>query len=93
MIYLRCKYAEVKMLRKVFRTGNSVVISLPRDVLEYLDIRVGAEIEVNIDRENRQVIIKPVEVPLAITGVDEKFAHQVAEFIEQYRPALEKLAK
>ena len=81
------------MLRKVFRTGNSVVISLPRDVLEYLDIRVGAEIEVNIDRENRQVIIKPVEVPLTITGVDEKFAHQVAEFIEQYRPALEKLAK
>jgi antitoxin MazE len=81
------------MLRKVFRTGNSVVISLPRDVLEYLDIRVGEEIEVNIDRENRQVTIKSVEVPLAITGVDEKFALQVAEFIEQYRPALEKLAK
>jgi antitoxin component of MazEF toxin-antitoxin module len=81
------------MLRKVFRTGNSVVISLPRDVLEYLDIRVGAEIEVSIDRENRQVIIKPVEIPLAITGVDEKFALQVAEFIEQYRPALENLAK
>jgi antitoxin MazE len=81
------------MLRKVFRTGNSVVISLPRDVLEYLDIRVGAEIEVSIDRENHQVIIKPVEIPLAIAGVDEKFAHQVAEFIEQYRPALENLAK
>jgi antitoxin component of MazEF toxin-antitoxin module len=81
------------MLRKVFRTGNSVVISLPRDILEYLDIRVGAEIEVSIDRENRQVIIKPVEMPLPISSVDEKFALQVAEFIEQYRPALEKLAK
>jgi len=81
------------MLRKVFRTGNSVVISLPREVLEYLDIREGAEIEVNIDRENRQVIIKPVEIPSAVSGVDEKFALQVAEFIEQYRPALEELAK
>ena len=81
------------MLRKVFRTGNSVVISLPRDALEYLDIREGTEIEVSIDRENRQLIIKPVEMPHEISGVDEKFALQVAEFIEQYRPALEELAK
>jgi hypothetical protein len=64
-----------------------------REALEYLDIREGAEIEINIDRENHQVIIKPVEIPLAISGVDEKFALQVAEFIEQYRPALEELAK
>jgi len=81
------------MLRKVFRTGNSVVVSLPREVLEYLNLRAGAEIEVNIDRENRRVIIKPVDMPLAIPGVDEKFSHQLAEFIEQYRPALEELAK
>ena len=81
------------MLRKVFRTGNSVVVSLPRDVLEFLDIHEGEEIEVNLDRENRQVIIKPVEMPLAISGVDEGFALQVSEFIEQYRTALEKLAK
>jgi len=81
------------MLRKVFRTGNSTVVSLPREALEYLDIHEGAEIEINLDRKNRRVILKPVEIPLAICGVDETFAHQVAEFIEQYRPALERLAK
>ena len=81
------------MLRKVFRTGNSVVVSLPREVLDYLNIHEGTEIEVDLDRENRQVILKPVEMPLAISGVDEIFAHQVAEFIEQYRPALKELAK
>jgi putative addiction module antidote len=81
------------MLRKVFRTGNSVVISLPREALEYLDIHEGAEVEIDLDRENRQMILKPLEMPLAISGVDEEFAHQVAEFIEQYRPALEELAK
>lgn len=32
-------------------------------------------------------------VRLAIAGVDAVFTHQVAEFIEQYRPALESLAK
>jgi putative addiction module antidote len=81
------------LLRKVFRTGNSLVVSLPREVLEYLDIQNGTEIEVDLDRENRQVILKPVEMPLVILGVDEKFALQVAEFIEQYRPAMEELAK
>jgi antitoxin MazE len=84
---------EAEMLRKVFRTGNSVVISLPRDALEYLDIHEGTEIEVSIDRENHQLIIKPVEMLPVISSVDEKFALQVAEFIEQYRPALEELAK
>lgn len=81
------------MLRKVFRTGNSIVISLPREAIETLDLHEGSEVHLDIDRENRQVIIKPVEVPLAIAGVDPIFARQVAEFIEQYRPALEELAK
>ena len=81
------------MYRKVFRTGNSVVISLPREVLEALNLHVGVEIEMDLDRENRQVILKPVEVPLAISGIDEKFAQQVADFIEQYRTALEELAR
>ena len=81
------------MLRKVFRTGNSIVVSLPREALEYLDIHNGTQIEVDLDRENHQVILRPVEIPLTISGIEEKFAHQVAEFIEKYRPALEELAK
>lgn len=81
------------MLRKVFRTGNSIVVSLPREALDFLEIREGTEVEVDLDRENRQVILKPAAAPLAGSGVDEEFARQVAEFIEQYRPALEKLSK
>lgn len=81
------------MLRKVFRTGNSVVVSLPREALEFLEIQEGTEVEINLDRENRQVTLKPVEISLTGAGIDEKFARQVAEFIEQYRPALEKLAR
>lgn len=81
------------MLRKVFRTGNSMVVALPREALEVLDIRDGSQVEVDLDREKRQVIIKLVKKTPALIDVDEKFAHQVAEFIEQYRPALEKLAK
>ena len=81
------------MLRKVFRTGNSLVVSLPRDALELLGIREGTEVSVDLDRENKKLLIERVEDPLAMAGVDEAFAQQVAEFIEQYRPALEALSR
>jgi putative addiction module antidote len=81
------------MLRKVFKTGNSVVVSLSRDALELLGVSEGAEVSVELDREKRQIIISAVGDPLAFAGVDEEFARQVAEFIDQYRPALDALAK
>ncbi len=81
------------MVRKVFKTGNSMVISVPREALEYLGLQEGMEVSVDLDREKRQIVIKAMDKPLAIAGVDEAFSHQVAEFIEQYRPALEALAK
>ena len=77
----------------MFRTGNSVVVSLPKDALELLGIGVGANVSVDLDRENRQIVITLVEEPLTKVGVDKAFAQQVADFIEQYRPALEALSR
>ncbi len=80
------------MLRKVFKTGNSMVVSLPKDALDILGIAEGSEVSLDLDREKHQIVISPVK-PFAVAGVDEEFARQVSEFIEQYRPALESLAK
>jgi len=41
------------MLGKVFKTGNSVVISLPKDALELLGISEGSDVFVDLDREKR----------------------------------------
>jgi antitoxin component of MazEF toxin-antitoxin module len=81
------------MLRKVFRTGNSTVVSLPKDVIDPLGVRDGSDVSVELDREHRQIIIRPVDKPIAAAGVDEDFARQVSEFIAEYRPALNSLAK
>lgn len=81
------------MLRKIFKTGNSAVISLPKEALDYLHLNEGAEVTVELDRENRRIVIIPAELPIAVAGVDEEFARQVAEFIDEYRPALEALAR
>jgi len=79
------------MLRKVFRTGNSIVVSLPREALDYLGISEGSEISVELDREQRQLVLTVAATELA--EIDAKFARQVDAFIERYRPALEALAE
>ena len=79
------------MLRKIFKTGNSAVVSLPREMLESLGVSDGSDVSVELDPVSRQIIIRPIEK--TIPGVDEDFARQVAEFIEEYRPALEALAR
>ena len=81
------------MIRKIFKTGNSTVISLPKEYLDALDIGQGQEVSVELDRENHQLVIRPSEQPLASVGIDAEFATLVAEFIEKYKPALDELAK
>ena len=79
------------MLRKVFKTGNSIVVSLPKEMLEPLGVIEGTDVSVELDREHGQIIIRP-SLPI-VAGIDEDFAHQLNKFINEYRPALEALAK
>jgi antitoxin MazE len=83
---------KIFKVRKIFKTGNSIAISLPREALEFLGIQEGTAVTVELDREHRKIVIAPIDVLIVTAGVDEEFAHQVKEFIEQYRPALEALA-
>lgn len=77
------------MIRKVFKTGNSLVVSLPRESIEQLGIREGSELAVDV--EEGRITLSPVITP--VNDIDPTFARQLDEFIEQYRPALEALAK
>jgi antitoxin component of MazEF toxin-antitoxin module len=69
-----------------------MVVSIPKDILDELQISEGADVTVELDSQQRQIVISPVE-KAAPTGIDEAFARQVDDFIEKYRPALEALAK
>ena len=79
------------MPRKIFRTGNSAVVSLPADVLERVGLELGDSVTVVADPEQRQIIIAPFEASLP--GVRPDFLDRVDRFIDEYRPALETLAK
>lgn len=79
------------MPRKIFRTGNSAVVSLPADALEAVGLELGDSVTVLADPDRRQIIIAPAEASLP--GVRPGFLDLVDRFIEEYRPALETLAK
>jgi putative addiction module antidote len=79
------------MQRKVFRTGNSLVVSLPEEALDFLGIAEGSEVTVELDMEQQRLVIAPAQPTKAV--IDADFARQVSEFIERYRPALEALAR
>ena len=79
------------MRRGLFESGNSIVISLPRAFLEFLNLEEGSEVSVSLDRQRGVIVVAPAT--RALPRVDAEFGRQVAEFIEQYRPALEALAR
>jgi len=80
------------MIRRLFRTGNRVVLSLPKELLNDLGIQDGDSVNLELDSKRHRVIITPVERTTAVAKVNEEFARQVDDFIQQYRPALEELA-
>lgn len=81
------------MRRKICAIGNSRGVSLPVEALEKLKLAVGSEVDIQVDEEKGRIVIEPVLKATFPEGVDADFASQVNDFIEQYRPALKKLAE
>jgi len=79
------------MRRTLFRTGNSIVVSLPEDALDRLGWSEGSEVSVELDEAQQRVVIAPATP--SVPGVDETFAKQLEEFIDEYRLALGALAR
>jgi putative addiction module antidote len=79
------------MARKIFRTGNSAVVSLPTDVMETVGLELGDEVTVTVDPEHQWIVVAPAGETLP--GVRPDFLDRVDRFIERYQPALETLAR
>lgn len=79
------------MVRKMFKIDRGTVLALPQELLDVLHVQAGEDVAVELDAARRQIIITRIAAEPDGSHVD--FARQVAEFIDNYRPALESLAK
>lgn len=80
------------MLRKVFKTGNSVVVSLPQEYLDALGLQLGSAVQLELDRDHRTLTMTPQTPTPQNAGIDADFAAQLEAFIADYGAALNALA-
>jgi len=77
------------MIRSVFKSGNSLVVALPGQLLDELALKDGSEVNVVLSESGSTIEISPVEKMM----ISPDFARKVDEFIQAYRPALESLSQ
>ena len=81
------------MIQKIIRVGKDLVVALPEIFIQSLQLTEGDEISLTLDPGQSRILIQPVGHSLDLEDIDQKFAAQVSEFIKDYKPALEELAK
>jgi len=75
------------MTQKILKVGSSAAVTIPKNSLEELGIKVGDSVSVEVDKKNQTFIVKPASAQNLETRAWTK------KFIERYRPALDALAK
>ncbi len=76
------------MTQKVLKVGTSAAVTIPKESLKELGLKVGDRVMVKVDRQKRMVSIRPIAREL-----NKELISWTEKFIERYRPALEALAK
>lgn len=77
------------LTQKLYRNGNSVAVTIPKEYLEELKLKVGSS--VILKKEADGLLIISQEKHLA-SDIDNKFAKLVDEFISDHRDVLQELA-
>ncbi len=73
-------------IRKIFRTGNSQVISIPKEMLKKLNLHEGDQVVLELKD-------KTINISLLAEKLSQKdgFSQQIESFLKQYEEVLEKL--
>ncbi|MDO9573488.1 MAG: AbrB/MazE/SpoVT family DNA-binding domain-containing protein [Candidatus Contubernalis sp.] len=77
-------------IRKIFRAGNSQVVTIPAKILKELNLEEGDHVTLEMKGKDKSLIIRPLQEK--ISGGDE-FFDQVEDFLDNYKEALDKLEK
>ena len=81
------------MIQSMIKVGKDLVVTLPEKFIESLQLSEGDEVMVTVDPGQNRILIQPVGHSPDLEDIDQEFAAQVFEFIKDYKPALEALAK
>ena len=80
--------------RRLFRTGNSLTVTIPPAIAAELELRAGDTVELDIDREHDGLLVTRVtQIPSNEGPVTPEFTEWVDGFIDRYGSALRVLKR
>ncbi|MBI3485444.1 AbrB/MazE/SpoVT family DNA-binding domain-containing protein [Candidatus Daviesbacteria bacterium] len=85
------------LTQKLYRNGNSIAVTIPKEYLKELSLKEGSEVLVVKDEETQAITISGVKNKRSNKSRDisltPKFLKWLEDFNKEYGPALEELAK
>jgi antitoxin component of MazEF toxin-antitoxin module len=77
--------------RKLFKTGNSLTVTIPPSVAAQLRFTAGAMVELEIDREHDGLLVR-LRAEADPRELTPEFAEWVDGFVDRYEDSLRQLA-
>ena len=81
------------LTQKLYKNGNSVAVTIPKEYLNDLNLRDGSEVIVEQDPEAGSIIIFRKNDKKSPTKISPEFLKWLNSFNKQYAPALKELAR
>lgn len=78
------------LTQKLYKTGNSVAVTIPKEYLEELNLKEGGLVVVK--KRGQELVVTP-KTKTTAAGVDPKFARMVDEFINEHEDVLRELSQ
>lgn len=78
------------LTQKLYKNGNSVAVTIPKDYLTSLGLSEGSQVTVR--QKGKELVVAPKK-SIKSGGVNAKFMKMVDEFMNEHEDVLEQLAK
>jgi putative addiction module antidote len=81
------------MTRKIIKTGSSLAVTLPREVVEAFKLKSGDEVDVSVHPQTGAIVVRPGMVYIDGGNVTKSFEAKARQIMRRYDKAFERLSK
>lgn len=81
------------LTQKLYRSGNSVAVTIPKEYLKGFNLRSGSEVMVEQDLDTGVIIISRKNNKKTGSRISPEFMKWLDSFNKEYGPALKELAR
>jgi putative addiction module antidote len=78
------------MVNKILKVGDSAAVTIPKQVLKEMGVRIGDKVTVTYHPETHEVTLKSLKPTHAL--ISDRLARLTMRFVDRYRETLRQLA-